>query len=298
MRVALGSAATDPAAVFHQVGVMPRTLYLGTPQSIQNTGQSRPILFQLQDDHGAAGLWIVKAQCNSFFGCKMILAELVGADLCAWFGLNTPEVGLLRFDTSPRPTDTTAEGRAAARIYETDAGKLAFCSRYINVPHVVEDCLSLGKRRSPSIVADGVRLLLFDATSWHYDRTMKSPNAMLVRRRIVPFDHERAFYDIDAPAEDGCSRDYTANIGEEAVLRHIAAGLAAKNQDSPEWDRFVERLNDLTDSVVDTIAQRLPDELDAGKGGSWKRDLKRFIARRRECVLNTVGEVRRVLSKR
>lgn len=263
-----------------------------------NTGRSRPILFQLQDDNGPAGLWVVKAQCRSTFGRKLVLAELAGADLCVWFGLNTPEIGLLRFPSSPPPTDLTDVGHVAANIYAADAGKLAFCSRYINTPLAVETCLSLNRRRSPSIAADGVRLLLFDAAAWHYDRTSGSPNAMLVRKRIVPFDHERAFFGIDAIDNTGCSPDYDETIGEHAVLEHIAAGLAAKNHDSPEWARFVSRLEALSDAEIGALVDRLPDELTMGPMGSWKRDLARFLARRRECVLDIVTEVQSVLSNR
>ena len=299
MRLALGSTGAGGAPEFHEAGSAPRALSLGTPLSILKTGRSKPLLFQLRDEQGQeAGLWVVKAQCRSTYRHKLVLHELAGAELCAWFGLNTPATGTLRLPTIPLGTDSTDVGIVAAEIYATDAGKLAFCSRYIHETYVTDGVLSLQRRRSQSIIADGIRLLSLDATTWHHDRCSGSPNAFLVRKRIVPFDNERAFYDIEGIQSDGTSIAYSEPIDSTATGEHIAAELAAKNQGSPEWEAFTERLRALSDSDIDSMVRRLPDELDMSPSGSWKKDFRRFLVRRRDCVVSIVNEVRRVLSTR
>jgi hypothetical protein len=261
------------------------------------------MLFQLEAADRPAGLWVVKAPCSFPVagGGPALLRELAGADLCAW-GVLTPAIGLVRFPQTPAPTDGTEQGLAAARIYQMDAGRLAFCSRYMDSAVRLEGDDSRLAKPGPSSKAmdrDAILLFALDAYLWHYDRTKQNPNALAWQDRIVAIDHDRAFHRIEAVDEAGLTPDYTELPDLDALRDHVAFPLVRQHLDSPIWDEFTAHIEALDEDAVTRMASRWPDELDRDRGGraiGYKTCLVQFLTQRRGYVRSIVREVRDALA--
>jgi hypothetical protein len=243
-------------------------------------------------------MWVMKPQCHTGVGGPTLLRELAGAELCARVGLKTPAIGLLRVPNDPPATDDTEAGRAAAKIYNKDRGKLAFCSRFIWAPPA--DPVRLGRlsKGSTPMARDGITLFALDTLIWNYDRNIGNPNALSHRRRVLPIDHDHAFFDMDAVDDSGASKvSYSAFPERPRIARHISAKLARKHWDSLAWKEFEECFCAITDEEIKAMAERWPDELDRNFHGGpvgWKANFVQFLCRRRDNVVHVLQELRRV----
>lgn len=285
---------------FHAVGAIPTSLTIGTPHRILDQGATKPVLFQLEHDGKPAGFWVMKAQCQLNRGGIDILRELAGTELCAHLGLPTPAVALVRIPDRPPATDDSPLGRYMAKVYEKDRGKLAFCSAYVEAPRVDGKTLAPSRKVLPRTVRDSIVLLVTDALIWHYDRTPGNPNALLYRGRVVPIDHDHAFFKMDFVDESGCAPDFTAPADHESVSQHIAADIASQHLTSPAWDEVLRAAATLTNQTIQDMMAKWPDELDrnfAGGRVGWKEDFARFVATRRDNAVNIVEEVRCAVRK-
>ena len=267
---------------FHAIGKTPQTLFVGTPHAVLDQGSSKPVVFQLDDNVGTSGFWVVKAQCRSRAGGRSVIRELAGADLCAWFGLRTPRIGLLRVPTIPPLTDTSPAGEAAAHIYRNDAGKLAFCSKYIEAPRPDKGVVRRKRKPPESMIEDAITMFALDALIWNFNRTEGNPNTLLHEGHLVPIDHGHAFCNIEKIDESGCPPDYTAVPNVDDLRDHVAERFARRFAGHGSWDKFATRFHALTDDKIALMAARWPDELDVGPNGQptgWKADCVRFLAR-------------------
>lgn len=285
-----------PLPAFHEFGTGAEPLLLGTPHRVLDSGTNKPLLFQLDYGRGMVpgGQWVVKytSIMTGALGTPL-LKELAAADLCAWVGLKTPAIGLLRFPSQPLPTDLSDVGRAAADIYRDNAGKLAFCSGFVPAPPATLP--SNTRTLSLVTIRDAILTLALDAFIWHYDRSTKNPNALLWHDQIIPIDHECAFYGIDDETPNGTGPDYSFPCHFDVLAAHFAANIARANPGSAVWNEFVERMQQLSDEHIRAMVSRLPDELDMDyleNPGNWRERLAGFLAHRRDNVVQLVDEVR------
>lgn len=146
-----------------------------------------------------------------------------------------------------------------------------------------------------------VTLYALDACVWHYDRTNKNPNHMVVRQRVVPIDHERAFHGIEYVTTTGSpERDYADPFDGADMFEHAARKRLAAYVDHSAWDTFADQFSRLTDQEIASMMARLPDDLDYRQNAarSWKSDCKRFLAKRRDNVLELLRHARRSVQPR
>jgi hypothetical protein len=262
-------------AVFHEPAGPIHDLFFGTPHRVLDKGLTRPILFQLEDERGNQGLWVVKAPSAHRRGELSLLQELAGADLCAWCGLLTPAIGLARFPNEPPPTDDTEVGRLARELYKNNAGKLAFCSRYLDSSPAVEvEEGSLNDLRSVTKLArrDAMLLYALDLLIWNVDRTVRKPNALWFENRLVAIDHGNAFAGLLAVDQHGLGPDDEEMTGGHTWGDHICSKMLGKLREkkmygTAAWRSFLRRLRRLTDVALRDMARRWPWELDRGPMG-------------------------------
>jgi hypothetical protein len=279
--------------LYHAAGLAPRSLDIARPLRILSGGNHHPILCEMGDASGSAGWWVVKpsivmsrATDRGTFG---VLAELAGAEVCAWAGLRAPAVGLTRFpaslDEAMLHEDLAARGRdereEILEIFRVNRGKLAFCVRFL---HGAVDLrpAHLGDSFSPTSVADAAALVLTDAYLRHDDRRIENPNAIWHEGRLVAIDHGSAFAGVTRPGSTGDDLARHTVLHSQSFRAHVALA-AARGADESTWETFVARLEGVNLPTVTALATSWPAELDddpqSGQRGLRSR-LARFLGER------------------
>lgn len=286
--------------LLHVFGEPPAELHLGTPLRVLDAGMRKPLLFQL-DGPGGAASWVLKAPHKERQQETGLVFELVGADVASWLGLATPAIGLARLPQTPLPTDDTATGLAAREIYERSAGRLAFCSRYLDhAPLVRSGDLDDLRSVPSSMQEDAIRLFALDVLLRHYDRTPNNSNALAYGERLVAIDHGLAFFRLGSIDESGAPLEADTDGEPTQLARHIAARVAAKRSDSPIWQEVALRVHALDDGAIGAMLDRVPDELDRSSSGvrlGMKAQVAAFLRARREAFDNILERARACLSR-
>jgi hypothetical protein len=277
-----------------------RHLELGTPVDVLDAGSHKPLLCKLEDEDGApAGDWIVKTPSMYAHGASSLLREVIGSDLAAFAGLPTPAIGLLRLPDPPAATDASDVGARAAAVYRADAGQLAFCSRKLGAPTLEPSVLRRPGRPRSQLVHDAVFTFLFDVFMWHYDRTWKNPNLLLLDHRLVVIDHDRVCHGVESVDETGLAPDYTSFGHEAALVDHVLRPFLKRQVAHVAWHEFRDRMASLDGVTLDEMAAGWPDELDRGRTGATvdlKADVVRFLRARVSVVDRIVEEARSVVA--
>jgi hypothetical protein len=129
--------------VVHVAGAAPKLLRFGRAVDILSGGNHHPLLCELEDESGPAGAWVVKPQSllssQDARGALLVLAELAAAEVCAWAGIPTPAVGLVRFPEKPDalaierglPHLAADQRNEVLELYKLNRGALAFCGRLL-----------------------------------------------------------------------------------------------------------------------------------------------------------------------
>lgn len=284
-----------PVYSFHAADRPPTMLRFGTALRVFDKGSHRPVLFLMERADGALQQWVVKCAAKDGGIMRPLLHEVAAADLCAWFGILTPEIGLARCPKRPPPTDQTEAGRAAAAMFRKCAGELTFCSR-----HIAGDIASsrvISRRRRPEVIADAIRILLFDLLFANYDRLDSNPNLMLSNSRLVAIDHERAFFGAHQLDEAGLPWN-TGVIHLSGYEAHPASRIVKKHGSHDAWLDFVLRLRDLDEGALREMSSKWPTDLTRGPKGlatTWVDDMLALLQRRRSNALTHLKELRRVV---
>src|SRR5579884_634732 len=200
-----GSITEYHGAMFHAAARPPVALRIGRPVRTLSAGNHHPLLCHMETDQGPAGLWVVKPAIvlsrSTDRGTFGVLAELAGAEVCAWAGILTPQVGITRFpkafdEASLRAAILTLGPSECDEILETyrvNGGRVAFCGRYLGpATNLVPGHLLRPKWRATA-APDAVALLTADAYMRHDDRVRDNPNALWFENRLVAIDHGLAF---------------------------------------------------------------------------------------------------------
>jgi hypothetical protein len=280
---------SDP--LYHVAGRTPDELSMLHPREILSGGNHHPLLCEMEDATGLSGWWVVKpsivlsrATDRSTFG---VLAELAGAEVCAWAGVRTPACGLTRFpaviddgalldELSGLDRDVRDE---ILEIFRVNRGKLAFCTRFLNRAIDLRPAHLLD---TPASVNDAVALLLADAYLRHDDRRTENPNAVWHHGRLVAIDHGSAFAGLTRPGTAGDDLAQQTVLHSTSFRDHVALA-AARTADESAWELPLARLEGVEPSTVTTLAATWSAELDddpqSGQRGLRAR-LARFLGER------------------
>ncbi|MEO7034256.1 MAG: HipA family kinase [Polyangiaceae bacterium] len=273
--------------MFHGLDSPILELSFGTPHRVLDVGMTKPLLFQMELGGSPHGTWVVKVAKQR---PSTVLIELASSELCAHFGIYTPEVAIARLSSDVAEYDNTAVGQAALLMHQQHRGEFAFCSRHLEGSVTATP----GTLRYPRAGQDEqlLRLFLFDALLWHSDRTRLNPNALWLHRDLVAIDHGRAMHNLEGTDDAGLGPDFSQHQGQEAWPRHIAFSPLAKRlkkgQLPPElFTDFGARVQDLTDGVLAEISARWPAKLDTA-GLRW--EIIRFLKARRNIYSQVEAE--------
>lgn len=281
-------------AVLHDWRAPLAQLRLGTPVRSLDGGTHRPLLCLLESDSGNSE-WVVKTPSMYNGMTTPLLRELIGSDVVAYGGLRTPRAGLLRIPHEPLPTDDSPDGLYARQIFERDAGKLAFCSSYVQAPAVNRTVFVHRGRMNENVLADAVRLYAIDMFLWHGDRTVDNPNCLRLQNRLLPIDHDRVLSRVGTIDATGCGPDLDEEQPHESRHRHVSRELVRKHAAHPGWDEVSGLLADLGGDLP-ALLQRWPDEWDRNFGDTapagLKDDALRFFRHRASRVVAILETVR------
>src|SRR5262249_14598943 len=129
------SASLD---LLHAAGKAPDVLQLSAVLDVLDGGNHHPLRCTLSDAAGPEAPCVVKPQDvlstgNRRAGAVNLLAELAGAEVCAWAGVRAPAIGLVRLPEQPArrlwglaPERWSSEVETVLRM---NRGRLAFCCR-------------------------------------------------------------------------------------------------------------------------------------------------------------------------
>lgn len=260
------NAREDRSRPLHVAGAAPYALRLVEVDELVNRGGHLPIRCQLElEDGAAAGDWIVKpplssgdAESRTALG---VLAELAGAEVCAWAGIPTPAIGVMRLP-DPIP-ERHVEGRDAllrAQL-ELNAGQLCFCSRFLeDASEWLTERYRTRPRGRDLARAFGASLMLVDGYLLHDDRTAEKPNCLEWRGRVVPIDHGNAFAGLQN------SSAVAAHVAVSRLTRcwehHAFRGAVERAHKKLDIDQIVAALQGVSDADIRDLAARWPADLE------------------------------------
>jgi hypothetical protein len=237
-----------------------------------------------------------------------IVAELAGAEACAWAGLASPAVGLTTF---PPALDEAMERAIAALdpatqkevadIFRVNAGRVAFCCRYLeSVADLMPEAIARLPQHRSRLVADAVALGIADAFMLHTDREAENPNALWFAGRIVAIDHNLAFAPLARAGSTGAALAGNVVPTRAPFLRHVAAGIMREHAGEVAlWDGPVARLEAVPDAAIAALVSHWPAELDAEPSRSItgiRGTFESFLQHRRAFVRETVENLRAMLT--
>jgi hypothetical protein len=305
-------SALAAADMLHVAGRPPARLRVARPVDVLAAGSHHPLVCAMSTDTGPAGLWVVKPpvvlSVGSSYGAFSVVAELAGAEVCVWAGLGSPAVGLTTFppaldDAMERAIQALepATQKEVADIFRVNAGRIAFCCRYLE-PAV--DLLPAAIARLPQhrsrLEADAVALGVADAFMLHTDREAENPNAVWFDSRIVAIDHNLAFAPLARAGSTGAALAANVIPTRAPFLRHVAAEIMRDHVKEPAlWDAPVARLEGVPDAAILELVSRWPVDLDAepSRGITGiRRTIQDFLLRRRAFVRETVDNLRAILA--
>jgi len=267
-------ASGSAEAMLHVAGTPPLTLTIARPVRVLSAGNHHPLLCEMEDETGPAGLWVVKpcivlsrATDRGAFG---ILAELAGAEVCAWAGVLTPRVALTRFPAAPsedalRIGSSACEPPERDEIVETfrvNRGRLAFCARYLEHAPDLSPVHLLRKAWRKKAVKDSVALLVADIYMRHDDRLEENPNAVWHANRVVAIDHGSAFAGLLRPGVRGEDLAKHTQPHAKNFPKHVAFDAVQRYASPRTWDAVLARLEGVPGHAVEALRSTWPPELD------------------------------------
>jgi len=266
----------------------------------------------MEGDAGPEGLWVVKPAIvlsrSTDRGTFGVLAELAGAEVCAWGGLLVPQVGFTYF---PRDVDKSALRAATAslgttefdeivEIYRANAGRIAFCGRYLeHVPNLDPRHLIRPKWRSTA-VPDAVALFVADAYMRHDDRVCENPNALWFKDRIVAIDHGLAFAGLHRPGATGDDLARHTTLHAPNFDLHVTFRAVRKHAADADWDLVTGRFEAVSAPLVTALADRWPAVLDKDDQCSQiglRSRVVRFLIERARHVRELVSMLRDLVAR-
>lgn len=297
--------------MFHKAGAPPITLRIGRPVRTLSAGNHHPLLCHMETEAGPAGLWVVKPAIvlsrSTERGTFGVLAELAGAEVCAWAGLLAPQVGLTHF---PRHVDQIAlraamlslepgERDEIIELYRANAGRIAFCGRYLGrAPNLVPSHLLRPKWRITA-VPDAVALLVADAFMMHDDRLRDNSNAIWFKDRLVAIDHGLAFAGLTRRGTTGDDVAQRTMLHAPNFDQHVAFRAIQRLAADADWDLVTGRLEAVPASYVRALANGWPADLDeddqCGQAQLRSR-MARFLTERGRHVRGLVTVLRELVS--
>jgi hypothetical protein len=297
--------------MFHKAGTPPITLRIGRPVRTLSAGNHHPLLCQMESAAGPAGLWVVKPAIvlsrSTDRGTFGVLAELAGAEVCAWAGLLAPQVGLTHF---PQRIDDTAlraamgsldpaEYDEIVELYRANAGRIAYCGRYLGrAPNLVPSHFLRPKWRTTA-VPDAVALLVADAYMRHDDRLRENSNAIWFKDRLVAIDHGLAFAGLTRRGTTGDDVAQRTTLHAPNFDHHVAFRAVRKLATDADWDLVTGRFEAVPGSSVSALADGWPanlDEDDQCGQAQLRSRMARFLTERGRHVRELVTVLRELVS--
>ena len=299
--------------LLHSAGVPPDELTIARAIRVLSAGNHHPLLCEMEDRHGPVGIWVVKpcvvlsrATDRGTFG---ILAELAGAEVCAWAGVLAPRVALTRFPDHPdagalrigASAVDPPEREEIVEIFRANRHRLAFCVRFLEgAPDLARVHLRRKKWRSSSL-ADATRLLVADLYMRHDDRLEENPNAVWHENRLVAIDHGSAFAGLLRPGVRGEHLAAQTQPHAPNFAQHIAFEAVARHGTEPGWEEAVTRLEGVPPHAITALRASWPAELDHDEQNGQQRlrsRLAQFLATRSGHVRELVAVLRATMRRK
>lgn len=224
-------------------------------------GGSLPALAEADDGFR----YVVKFR-GSGHGKKVLVAELLGAEIARLAGLKVPEVVLLDLDEEFGRTEGDEEIQ-----------DLLKASRGLNLGlHYLDGSLTwdVASNRPDALTASII--VWIDALITNIDRTVRNTNMLLWNKELWLIDHGAAFYFHHAWSDiDKAVKSDFPYVRDHALLRDAA--LLEEVDRSLHQSISVDDLNE----IVDLVPDEWLDEPESGLTPSERREVyRRFIVER------------------
>ncbi|MFT3708607.1 MAG: hypothetical protein QM817_13225 [Archangium sp.] len=284
--------------MFHVAGTPPKELTLGIVHSVMHAGSHKPLRCQLNGRDGTLNWWVVKPQhslgATEERTAMSVVAELAAAEVCAWVGLATPEIGLLQFPNSIEERFLPEEDREYLRnLFAVNAGHYAFCSRYLENSFDLVSTTHCSRCQSDAEAHREAELLYaIDAYIAHDDRTVERPNALTWGNRIVAIDHGSAFVGLD-------KRGRSAHDVARKTVRPPASYLSHPTRPAicgkqPKFESFRRSIEAVLNASIDALSANWPANLDhkvEGTNRGLRTQTTEFLKTRRAEVAQLIAEI-------
>jgi hypothetical protein len=224
-----------------------------------------------------------------------VLAELAAAEVCAWVGIPTPAVGLVRFPEKPDalaierglPHLAAHERTEVVELYKLNRGALAFCGRLLEGAVDVMPGTFGARARKAEVGGVGSAILFLDAYIRNDDRQIENPNMLWLYDRLVAIDHGHAFSRLSAPGATGAGlAGRTVLHSQSGFERHILRKPLQKLPGAASRIGATARiLRQVASRDIEGLLARWPSELDASRVGGpagMRGQLVEYLLQRRE----------------
>lgn len=221
---------------------------VGSPMT---SGRNQPLKMFCQTENGISD-YVVKLWNTPELGLGVhcLAREVYGALLANFFGLNTPDVGLVNIETDfslgiPDPI-------IHDRINQSPG--LNFGSKYLS------DVIIFNPPVTPANIHEAAMVFCFDMLIWNVDRNLRKPNMFDTSRGFVLFDHEQAFpYSKPQMMIGGFPAPWDF-VREDWCKNHVLYS-SLKGQDCGLGiEDFIKILDTLSDGIFATIEEKIPAE--------------------------------------
>lgn len=284
--------------LLHLAGRAPAVLWLEAVLDVLDGGNHHPFLCDLVDGASSAARWVVKppdvlSMGNRRDGAINLLAELAGAEVCAWAGVRAPAIGLVRFPDEPaKALSESAPERwrsEVAAVLGMNRGRLGFCSRFLESA-VDVDPESLEAEPSPGALGARAALFFVDVYIRHDDRRRENPNAVWLNGEIVALDHGASFVNLDQPGATGADVAARTVVHSRSFHEHVLYGDLARRWATVDFASVARRLASVPDAAIDALATTWPAELEP-----HRTRFIEFLKHRRAHALDIADNVAKLL---
>jgi hypothetical protein len=213
-------------------------------------GRTRPLALKCQSE-GEAELieYIVKFYADMDLGTHGLAKELLGSLLASYFGLTTPEPAIIEVSEDLYQQESNLEtSQKLRRSLGYNFGSRTIEAGIFTPLNSIRD----------ELVPEAVMIFCFDSLILNPDRRVDKPNMFENRNGFIVFDHEMAFpYSHPETMLGGLPNPWELNTVNAASIRDHFFYREIRKYDI-DIEPFVEKLSELSDSIIAEMAERLP----------------------------------------
>lgn len=240
-----------------------------TVMGSNSSGRTEPLemICECQDDQVD---YIVKLWANPqmFLEKHCLAREVYGSLLARAFGLDTPEISIVEIE----PDFYISQPPQRAELLRRSIG-YNFGSKYVRGAKIFNPPVPASRH------SEAVKIFCFDMLICNSDRRVGKPNLFDTPNGFMVFDHEQAFPFSRPQMILGGYPPCWEYIKDGWFRNHIFFSYIRNRQCSLEIEEFVTYMGFMSDELLDTIEEQIPEDWHTGND---IQTLRNYLANTRD----------------